>query len=222
MQVFLANGGIELSQDTDTESFIDQMAQRRWNINSKESREVKLSNNIHYQIADTRLSDGGLISIFSDITQLNQRETELESSNDNLLKAREEAQNANQAKSQFLANTSHELRTPLNAVIGLTKMLKEDAEDDENEDYLEPLDRIHNASKHLLMLINDILDLSKIEAERLNCLRKNSACRKWWGMSSRPANPWRRKMTIGLKSGWTRIWTPFMPTRPESDRSSST
>ena len=167
MQAFLANGGIELSQDTDTESFIDQMAQRRWSINSKETREVKLSNNIHYQIADTRLSDGGLISIFSDITQLKQRETELESSNDNLLKAREEAQNANQAKSQFLANMSHELRTPLNAVIGLTEMLKEDAEDDENEDYLEPLDRIHNASKHLLTLINDILDLSKIEAGKI-------------------------------------------------------
>ena len=167
MQAFLANGGIELSQDTDTESFIDQMAQRRWSLNSKETRKVKFSNNIHYQIADTRLSDGGLISIFSDITQLKQRETELESSNDNLLKAREEAQNANQAKSQFLANMSHELRTPLNAVIGLTEMLKEDAEDDENEDYLEPLDRIHNASKHLLTLINDILDLSKIEAGKI-------------------------------------------------------
>ena len=167
MQAFLFNGGIELSQDTDTESFIDQMAQRRWSINSKETRKVKFSNNIHYQIADTRLSDGGLISIFSDITQLKQRETELESSNDNLLKAREEAQNANQAKSQFLANMSHELRTPLNAVIGLTEMLKEDAEDDENEDYLEPLDRIHNASKHLLTLINDILDLSKIEAGKI-------------------------------------------------------
>ncbi|MGB1857992.1 MAG: response regulator, partial [bacterium] len=69
--------------------------------------------------------------------------------------------------SQFLANMSHELRTPLNAVIGLTEMLKEDAEDDENEDYLEPLDRIHNASKHLLTLINDILDLSKIEAGKI-------------------------------------------------------
>ena len=62
---------------------------------------------------------------------------------------------------------SHELRTPLNAVIGLTEMLKEDAEDDGNEDYLEPLDRIHNASKHLLTLINDILDLSKIEAGKI-------------------------------------------------------
>ena len=62
---------------------------------------------------------------------------------------------------------SHELRTPLNAVIGLTEMLKEDSEDDGNTEYLEPLDRIHNASKHLLSLINDVLDLSKIEAGKI-------------------------------------------------------
>ena len=59
------------------------------------------------------------------------------------------------------------LRTPLNAVIGLTEMLKEDAEDDNLDDYLEPLDRIHNASRHLLTLINDVLDLSKIEAGKI-------------------------------------------------------
>ena len=62
---------------------------------------------------------------------------------------------------------SHELRTPLNAVIGLTEMLKEDAEDDGNDDYLEPLERVHGASKHLLNLINDVLDLSKIEAGKV-------------------------------------------------------
>ena len=62
---------------------------------------------------------------------------------------------------------SHELRTPLNAIIGLTEMLKEDAEDDNLDDYLEPLDRVFNAGKHLLALINDVLDLSKIEAGRI-------------------------------------------------------
>ena len=188
---------------------MNQLIEKRSNVINRDIRRVKLSHGVHYQIADTRLKDGGLISIFSDITELKEREEDLTVKNEKLLKAREEAHNANQAKSQFLANMSHELRTPLNAVIGLTEMLKEDAEDDENEDYLEPLDRIHNASKHLLTLINDILDLSKIEAE-------------WWRMSSRPANPWRRKITTGLKFGWTRIWTPFMPTRPESGRSSST
>ena len=68
---------------------------------------------------------------------------------------------------------SHELRTPLNAVIGLTEMLKEDAEDDGNDDYLEPLERIHGASKHLLNLINDVLDLSKIEAGKVELYNEN-------------------------------------------------
>ena len=62
---------------------------------------------------------------------------------------------------------SHELRTPLNAIIGLTEMLKEDALDDELDDFIEPLDRVFNAGKHLLALINDVLDLSKIEAGRI-------------------------------------------------------
>src|SRR3984893_18580957 len=72
---------------------------------------------------------------------------------------------ASQHKSQFLANMSHELRTPLNAIIGVTEMLREDAES-LNQD-LEPLDRVLGAARHLLALINDILDLSKIEAGRM-------------------------------------------------------
>jgi signal transduction histidine kinase len=72
---------------------------------------------------------------------------------------------ASQHKSQFLANMSHELRTPLNAIIGVTEMLREDAEA-ANQD-LEPLDRVLGAGRHLLALINDILDLSKIEAGRM-------------------------------------------------------
>ena len=74
---------------------------------------------------------------------------------------------ASQLKSQFLANMSHELRTPLNAIIGVTEMLHEDARDLQREDELEPLDRVLRAARHLLALINDILDLSKIEAGRI-------------------------------------------------------
>jgi signal transduction histidine kinase/DNA-binding response OmpR family regulator/putative methionine-R-sulfoxide reductase with GAF domain len=72
---------------------------------------------------------------------------------------------ASQHKSQFLANMSHELRTPLNAIIGVTEMLREDAESLSQD--LEPLDRVLGAARHLLALINDILDLSKIEAGRM-------------------------------------------------------
>jgi signal transduction histidine kinase/DNA-binding response OmpR family regulator len=74
---------------------------------------------------------------------------------------------ASQHKSQFLANMSHELRTPLNAIIGVTEMLREDAADLKREDEFEPLDRVLRAGRHLLGLINDILDLSKIEAGKM-------------------------------------------------------
>jgi signal transduction histidine kinase len=72
---------------------------------------------------------------------------------------------ASQHKSQFLANMSHELRTPLNAIIGVSEMLREDAEALQQD--TEPLDRVLGAGRHLLALINDILDLSKIEAGRM-------------------------------------------------------
>ncbi len=74
---------------------------------------------------------------------------------------------ASQHKSQFLANMSHELRTPLNAIIGLSEMLLEDARALGTTDGVDPLDRILRAGNHLLTLINEILDLSKIEAGRV-------------------------------------------------------
>src|SRR5262249_47542506 len=86
---------------------------------------------------------------------------------DDLAHARHNADSANLAKSQFLANMSHELRTPLNAIIGYAEMLQEDAEDDGNATAVQDLNRILTAAKHLLSLINEILDLSKIEAGRM-------------------------------------------------------
>jgi len=81
--------------------------------------------------------------------------------------ARAAADSANVAKSQFLANMSHELRTPMNAVIGYTEMLQEEAEDRGLEDMIPDFQKIRSASQHLLKLINDVLDLSKIEADRI-------------------------------------------------------
>lgn len=91
---------------------------------------------------------------------------------ENLLKelktATEEAESANKTKSEFLANMSHELRTPLNAIIGYGELLQEDAEEDGLAEYSNSLDKIVGAAKHLLSLINDVLDLSKIEAGKMD------------------------------------------------------
>ncbi|MCP4432093.1 MAG: hybrid sensor histidine kinase/response regulator, partial [Gammaproteobacteria bacterium] len=82
--------------------------------------------------------------------------------------AKDAAEQNSRFKSQFIANMSHELRTPLNAIIGITEMLREDVAEDGPEAFVEPLTRVSRAGKHLLNLINDVLDLSRIEAGKLD------------------------------------------------------
>jgi signal transduction histidine kinase/CheY-like chemotaxis protein len=83
------------------------------------------------------------------------------------IRAQEDAESANRTKSAFLANMSHELRTPMNAIIGYSEMLIEEAEDLGQEEFVPDLKKIHSAGRHLLGLINDVLDLSKIEAGKM-------------------------------------------------------
>jgi PAS domain S-box-containing protein len=95
----------------------------------------------------------GMMAIYHDVSEL--------------LDAQRAAESANRSKSQFLANMSHELRTPLNAIIGYSEILQEEAVDDGNASYVPDLQKIQSAGRHLLALINEILDLSKIEAGKM-------------------------------------------------------
>ncbi len=96
----------------------------------------------------------GLMGLYHDITEL--------------LDARREAEAANSAKSQFLASMSHELRTPLNAIIGYSEMVQEEVEEMGHATVAADVGKIRTAGRHLLTLINDILDLSKIEAGKMD------------------------------------------------------
>jgi adenylate cyclase len=113
------------------------------------------------QVSERKTANGGVVGIYADITELKQREAELAA-------ARDAADAANQTKSSFLANMSHELRTPLNAIIGYSEILQEDAADKDDKAAIEDLQRIEDAGRHLLGLINNILDLSKIEAGKMD------------------------------------------------------
>ena len=117
---------------------------------------------IDLDISDTETPSGHLyVWGINDISERKQAEREI-------LNARKTAEEANRAKSEFLANMSHELRTPMNAILGYSEMLMEEAEDLEQQDFIPDLKKINQAGNHLLSLINDVLDLSKIEAGRMD------------------------------------------------------
>ncbi|HXG70698.1 MAG TPA: GAF domain-containing protein [Gemmatimonadaceae bacterium] len=154
--------GRELDQLLNTEETLAQASQYTAQATQEIARGIGKRRRRDGSFLDVELAgvpvivDGervGIMALYHDVTDL--------------LRANEKAEAASNAKSRFLANMSHELRTPLNAIIGYSEILQEDAEEAGNAGAVSDLQKIHSAGKHLLALINDVLDLSKIEAGKM-------------------------------------------------------
>jgi hypothetical protein len=129
----------------------------RWRGETIPPRTIRLWNGHSIRLVDRRGADGGIVSLALDITETVRHEARLR-------EARRKAEAANRAKSAFLANMSHELRTPMNGVIGMAELLAETSLSEEQQLYAST---IRSSGEALLLIINDVLDYSKLEAEKL-------------------------------------------------------
>ena len=138
--------------------------------------EMRLSNGGHLRISDRRTRLGGMVTVYTDVSDLVERGDELARSQRELRLAKEQAEVASRTKSQFLANMSHELRTPLNAIIGFAEVIEREFFGPVGvAQYASYAADIHRSGQHLLSLINDILDLSKVEAGRFEIVEQDFA-----------------------------------------------
>ena len=134
-----------------------QMMLNRWMTPHPEPIVVRLWNDQYIKLVDQRGANGDVVSLGLNITETVAYEQQLK-------RARNEAEAANRAKSAFLANMSHEIRTPMNGVVGMADLMSETELNEEQQLYI---NTIRNSGEALLVIINDVLDYSKIEAEKL-------------------------------------------------------
>jgi signal transduction histidine kinase/DNA-binding response OmpR family regulator len=151
--------------DDDDAWIADRLASHR---SAGAEEDLQFDDGTWLRVGSHRTREEGIVTTWTDISTLKHRELDLADLVDRLEVARDQATEANRTKSTFLANMSHELRTPLNAIIGYSEILEEEAKDKGLPDLLPDIDRIETAGRHLLSVINDILDLSKIEAGRMD------------------------------------------------------
>jgi PAS domain S-box-containing protein len=160
----------DIEMNIDPGAFWDDMTTDEvFTVEGRHLRKDGTSFPVETKVAALMSGDEKVIcALCRDISSRKEHEEELRRLNEELAEARDEAVEASQAKSAFLASMSHELRTPLNAVIGYSEMLREDFEDASLDEYVADIERIRTAGRQLLALINDVLDLSKIEAGRMD------------------------------------------------------
>jgi len=156
LRQFVSHGHMRLEPGDTAEDFVQKRV-RQFRNPGREEIPLQHVHGRWHQIFERRTSDGGVIRMTNDITELKEHQEALQ-------RAKEGAEASNHAKSLFLANMSHELRTPLHAILGLSEIIRD-------QPRIEPPvpeygKMIHDSGQHLLTLINDILDMSKIEAGR--------------------------------------------------------